>query len=512
MNKVPTIIEMFEATVGKYGDKCAICSGDEQITYSGLKSFAMSIATGILKRTDSTGKSATVAIAMNKSPKCLAVMLGIMYSGNPYTVLDIKSPIERIEKILDTLDSNIIIADSKGAKALGKSKDIKAEILDVDELIGVESDHERIEQIKRNIVDTDPAYILFTSGSTGVPKGTVVGHSSVVAYSRAVASTFSLDQETVFGSQTPFYFSMSVLDIFVTLYLGATLVIIPKMLFSFPIRLFDYMKEQCVNTIYWVPTAMELVADRGLFNSYDATFLKNVLFAGEPLPSKYLNIWKDALPKALFANLYGPTEVTDTCTYYICQEKMDISKSIPIGCHFDNCDVFLLDESNRKIEPGSEGMGEICVRGPFLAYGYYNNPEQTAKAFVQNPVNPHYPEMIYRTGDLGMWMDDENLIYAGRKDNQIKHLGYRIELGEIENVVAAIEQMDIAVAIYEESVDEIVLCYNGSADEQDVLAEANKLLPSYMRPSRVVRFDAFQINSNGKIDRKKMKETIKKAE
>ena len=124
MNKVPTIIEMFEATVGKYGDKCAICSGDEQITYSGLKSFAMSIATGILKRTDSTGKSATVAIAMNKSPKCLAVMLGIMYSGNPYTVLDIKSPIERIEKILDTLDSNIIIADSKGAKALGKSKDI----------------------------------------------------------------------------------------------------------------------------------------------------------------------------------------------------------------------------------------------------------------------------------------------------------------------------------------------------------------------------------------------------
>ena len=286
------------------------------------------------------------------------------------------------------------------------------------------------------------------------------------------------------------------------------MVIIPKMLFSFPLRLFEYMKEHQVNTLYWVPTAMEMVADRGLFKEFDGSFLKTVLFAGEPLPPKYLNIWRDALPEALFANLYGPTEVTDTCTYYVCTERIDESSSVPIGKPFDNCDVFLLNEGDQKILESSDAEGEICVRGVFLAYGYYNDPEQTGRAFVQNPLNAAFEEKIYRTGDLGKWSAEGNLIYCGRKDHQIKHMGYRIELGEIENVMGQAAGIQVAVALYDDLKDDIFLAFTGSASEEEAFRAACELLPSYMRPSRTMRFEAFPVNANGKIDRKKIKAVL----
>ena len=499
-----TIIHYFEETVKRFPDKSAICLKEEWLTYSRLKSRARSIATQILRHPGSKDKP--VAIAMGKTPECFAAMLGVLYSGNPYAILDIRSPKERISRILDTLNPGLILADKKGEGLIRScERGGSFHVIKVEDTLQLESDEKLIAGVQKRTVDTDPAYILFTSGSTGVPKGSVVGNLSVIAYASSVIRTFSLDENTVFGSQTPFYFSMSVLDIFVTILTGATLVIIPKMLFSFPLRLFEYMKEHQVNTLYWVPTAMEMVADRGLFKEFDGSFLKTVLFAGEPLPPKYLNIWRDALPEALFANLYGPTEVTDTCTYYVCTERIDESSSIPIGKSFDNCDVFLLNEEDQKIPVSSDAEGEICVRGAFLAYGYYNDPEQTSRAFVRNPLNAAYEEKIYRTGDLGKWSSEGDLIYCGRKDHQIKHMGYRIELGEIENVMGQAAGIQVAVALYDDLKDDIFLAFTGSASEEEAFRSACELLPSYMRPAGAVRLEAFPINANGKIDRKKLK-------
>lgn len=508
MNDGKTLIQVFENTVNRNGEKIAVCLKDERVTYNELKRYAMSIATGLIRYYETHNYKKTVVIAMEKSPMCLATILGVLYSGNSYTIVDVKSPFERVEKILNTLDTKIVMADSKGKKMFFSESNENVALLDLESFIASDVDYVGIEKIQSGVVDMDPAYVLFTSGSTGTPKGVVVGQRSVIAYSRAVAETFSFDEKTTFGNQTPFYFSMSILDVYVTLYTGATLVIIPKMLFSFPLRLFDYLKENRVNTLYWVPTAMELVADRKLFDDYDASFLKTILFAGEPLPPKYLNAWMDALPNAVFANLYGPTEVTDTCTYYLCNDKIEVTGSIPIGRCFENCDVFLLDENDNMIDKDSGKMGEICVRGSFLAYGYYNNKEQTEKAFVQNPLNPFYEEKIYRTGDLGIWKDEENLLCCGRKDNQIKHLGYRIELGEIENALSAIGDIGMIVALYNNVSDEIIVCFNGKVEESYVFLRSKELLPSYMCPAKVIRMDSFPINQNGKIDKKKITDSL----
>ena len=181
------------------------------------------------------------------------------------------------------------------------------------------------------MIDTDPLYALFTSGSTGIPKGTVVCHRSVIDYAHWVTQTFHITQDTVFASQTPFYFSMSVLDIFATLGSGATLCMPPKSYFSFPVQLLEYMEAQKVNTIYWVPSALGLIARMKALDYVKPSALSTILFAGEVMPVKWLNIWRSHYPQALFANLYGPTEVTDICAYYIVDRPFREDELLPIG-------------------------------------------------------------------------------------------------------------------------------------------------------------------------------------
>ena len=322
--------------------------------------------------------------------------------------------------------------------------------------------------------------MLFTSGSTGIPKGVTVSHKSVIAYACWVKTAFGFDENTIFGNQTPFYFSMSVLDIFQTLCNGATLYIIPKVLFSFPIRLLEYLNEHSINTIYWVPTALCQVANTRALEKRKPETLKKVLFAGEVMPAKQLNVWRKMLPDALYANLFGPTETTDICCYYVLGREIADTESVPIGYACRNTDLLILDEDDLPVS--GHDIGELCVRGSILASGYYRNPEKTAEVFVQNPVNPDYPEIIYRTGDLVHVNERKELIYDSRKDFQIKHLGHRIELGEIEAVASGAEGVDRVCCLYHKEQKQIILFYTGTAGEE-VLQSTIKSCLLYTSPS-----------------------------
>ena len=328
-------------------------------------------------------------------------------------------------------------------------------------------------------IDTDPLYALYTSGSTGVPKGAVLNHRNVIAYSKWSADTFNIDENTVFGNQTPFYFSMSVTDIYSTLRTGATLVIIPKAFFAFPIKLVEFLNENKVNTIYWVPSAISIVANLKLFKFAKPEYLKTVLFAGEVMPTKQLNYWINNLDKdILYANLYGPTETTDICTYYVVDRPFRDDEPLPIGRHCDNCDVVIVNEKGEEAKVGEEG--ELFVRGSFLSAGYYNNPEKTAAAFVQNPLNKAYPETVYKTGDLVKMNEKGEILYICRRDYQIKHMGYRIELGEIEAAASAVDGMKESVCVYDEKNDKIVLIYSAAkTNDEKVLAQLKTKLTDY---------------------------------
>lgn len=260
-----------------------------------------------------------------------------------------------------------------------------------------------------------------------------------------------------------------------------------------------------MNTLYWVPSALSIVANLRVLDYVMAEHIEKVLFAGEVMPAKQLNYWRKKYPKALFANLFGPTETTDICTYYVVDREIQDDESVPIGVACDNCDSFVVTQDGRLAGAGEEG--ELYVRSTFLAMGYYNDPEKTAAAFVQNPLHTHYPERVYKTGDLVRWNERGELIYLCRRDFQIKHMGYRIELGEIEAAATALEGVDTSVCLYDKAADALALIYVGAKVQEDAVRSALKAaLPDYMMPQTVIKAASVPYNQNGKTDRKKLAE------
>ena len=531
------VLEFIERSAERYPDKLAVADENGGVTYSQLELMAKKIGAWIHKMTGGEHRK-PVAVLLDKKPESVAAYMGVMYSGNFYVVLDAEMPDARAEAILGTLRPAAIVTDSVHMEQAEKMvrdhvsaatssaeasqagscnlSDSVAEasctaIFNLDDLDG-DVPVDVLKDIRRKMIDTDPAYALFTSGSTGVPKGAVVSHANIIAYINWYTETFGIDENTVFGNQTPFYFSMSVSDLYSTLKSGATLYIIPKAYFTFPMKLMEFLATYKINTIYWVPSALQIVANYKMFQYAKLPELKKVLFAGEVMPTRPLNYWIQNLPDAVYANLFGPTETTDICTYYIVDRPFRDDEPLPMGYACDNCDVYVIDSDGCEVSPdvdpetGYSREGELYVRGSFVALGYYGNDEKTRDAFVQNPLNDKYPELVYRTGDLVKYNRYGELVYISRKDYQIKHMGYRIELGEVEAAAGAIDGIRSYACIYDEADDKIVFIYEGrKKDDAELLEAFRRRVPHYMEPGRFVRVAAMPHNANGKIDRKRLK-------
>jgi amino acid adenylation domain-containing protein len=499
------ILEFLEKDALTLPDKIAFADSEEALTYSETLDMAQRIGTCLA----SLGtKNQPFAVYLDKNARALTAMFGVVYSGNFYVMIDSEMPTDRIERIFTTLQPAAVLTDGAHLEA--------AQTLTVDRVFTVEDalktdiDAVILAAIRAVQIDTDPLYALYTSGSTGMPKGAVLTHRNVIAYSEWTVNTFGITEKTVFGNQTPFYFSMSVTDIYSTLRAGSTLVVIPKSYFSFPIMLVDYLNKNKVNTIYWVPSALSIVANLKLFDAAKPEYLKMVLFAGEVMPTKQLNYWIHFLDENIvYANLCGPTETTDICTYYVVDREFSDDEPLPIGRHCNNCDVFILRDDGT--EAGVNEEGELYVRGSFLAQGYYNNPEKTAEAFVQNPLNTAYPEKVYKTGDLVKMNERGEIMYICRKDYQIKHMGYRIELGEIETAASACTGMQECVCVYDDKEDKIILVYSAKkTSEEQIMDELSQKLTAYLMPNRLVKMRTLPHNQNGKIDRKAIKAEVTK--
>lgn len=443
-----------------------------------------------------------VAVLMARGCECLCACFGVVYSGNFYTIIDDQMPKARIEAIFSQLNPAAVIMDAQARERYGSISRIP--VLDYELLAGGRACLPILEHIRSRMIDTDPLYILFTSGSTGVPKGTVVSHRNVIAYTDWLTGAFRFNEDTIFGNQAPFYFSMSVLDVYSTLRHGATMFIIPRQLFSFPVQLLKFLKEHRVNTIYWVPSALMLASAFQALDYVELPHLKMILFAGEVMHVPQLRPWLDHFPKALFANLYGPTEVTDICSYYVIDRPFKDDEPLPIGKACDNCALMILNEQGQPAAPNEYGL--LYVRGSFVAAGYYNAPDKTAQAFVQNPLNPYYPEPVYNTGDLVYARENGEIMYVGRRDFQIKHMGYRIELGEIEAAAAALTSIARCVCLYEARRSSLVLICQTREKAAGIREALRQKLPPYMVPDEIICTKKIPCNANGKADRTWLKE------
>ena len=495
------ILEYFETTTEKYPEKTGFTDSDREASFCEVMEHAKSIGSFLAEK----GSRRPVAVLIDKNVNCIDTMLGALYAGDFYIVVDVHSPMDRIENIMGVLDEPLIITDRQSEQI---AKDLKIEYYLYEKLTETKKNEALLDQVRAGMCDMDTAYIIFTSGSTGMPKGTVISHRALISYINWVTEEFAFDEHTSFGSQTPLYFSMSVTDLYSTIKCGGTYHIIPKQYFSFPLNLIGFLNEHQVNTIYWVPTAISILSNWKAFDVAKPEYLEKVLFAGEVMPTKQLNYWIHTLePEIMYANLFGPTETTDICTFYVVNREFEDDESLPIGKPCNNCDAFIINEKGEPAVNGEEG--ELFVRSTFMSDGYYKNPEKTKEAFVQNPLNRYYPERVYRTGDIVKYNEQGELIYISRKDFQIKRRGYRIELGEIEAGANSVEKVKACACVYDKERDSLVLVYEGGIKDTEIIREAvRKKVPPYMMPDQVVRVRQMPQNANGKIDRVKLKELI----
>ena len=275
----------------------------------------------------------------------------------------------------------------------------------------------------------------------------------------------------------------------------------------FPVKLVDFLNEYRINTVCWVVSALTMISSFGVLEKKIPEYLRTIAFGSEVFPIKQFRLWKKALPEAKFINLYGPTEATGMSCYYKVEREFALEETIPIGQPFSNTEILLLNEENKRAVEGE--IGEICIRGTSVTLGYYNDFERTRESFVQNPLNTSYPEIIYRTGDLGKYNEQGELIFVSRKDYQIKHMGHRIELGEIEANVNAIEQVKSACCIYDKEKEKIILYYVGEINTAQMASSLKEMLPRYMLPNYIEALEQMPLTPNGKMNRVFLKEKYK---
>jgi amino acid adenylation domain-containing protein len=496
------VLEYIIDTSAKHWDRIAIETVDQSYSYELLVKEAYALRNVIGATFGKQGRP--VAVMMQKGPAALASILAVLMSGNIYCPIDVAAPLDRITKILASLGDSFILVDEAGAKLTSQIDGLTAAVHQVAPLgenrwsreIDLASVWQDVRQSTRDVIDLDPCYIIFTSGSTGTPKGVTISHRGVIDYIDWANSVYDVTESDKIGSQAPFFFDNSTLDIYLCWSNGAAFHVIPEKVFAFPKTVIDHLVKYEISTIFWVPSVLTAIANQKLLDDVKLPRLRNVLFAGEVMPAKPLKYWMQQHPAALYSNLYGPTEITVDCTYFNVPLDWD-EDAVPIGIPCENAGVLILDDDDQLAEEG-----ELCVRGSGVALGYWNDPEKTRAVFVQNPVNRQYNDTIYRTGDL-VKRKNGLIYFIGRKDHQIKHNGYRIELGEIESVAGTIEQVADCVAGYNQEKKQIYLAVVGTGIERlALMSQLSKKLPKYMVPAKIEFFTELPLTPNRKFDRK----------
>ena len=498
------LIEYFVETVRRFPERNAIIDGERKVNFAELDLLARRTAGAIVESIQT--KNRPVAVFMPKSVEALQADLAITYSGNAYMNLDVKNPAERLGNIFALVKPAAVITNSRFKGIIEPIADANGtKVINVDEIsvdAPAPSQEELLGRIS-NLIDTDPYCIINTSGSTGTPKGVVLNHKSFIDFMAQTFDEYRFSEQDVIGSLSPVVFDIWSYEMCLLMGKGTSIVVIPDTYSAFPVKILQLMQQQSVSYIFWVPTIMVNIANMSLLQQVPLPTLRLCWFAGEVFPTKQFNIWRHSLPQATFANFYGPIEITLDCVYYTVEREIADDEPIPIGKPFRNTDILILDENNQNVTEANK-EGELCIRGTSLAMGYYNNPEKTAAAFVQNPLNHSYPEIIYRTGDLVFINDRNEIVFKGRKDSLIKHMGYRIELGEIEHVIInTLKLVKNGCVVYNHQRKEITLYYEAENEltAADFRKSIGNTLPKYMIPVVYHHLRELKRNTNGKIDR-----------
>lgn len=497
------VLQYLEASASKDGSRIAVCDGTREYTREGLLELCRRVGSGLL---NVAARRKPVVVFMEKNADTLTAFFGAVYAGACYSLIDPALPSQRQMQILKTLGATVVVTDSEH---LGQAQEVFSgcTILEITSLQKNAPDPVGLQAIREQHLDTDPLYINFTSGSTGVPKGVIICHRSVIDFIPVFVREFGIREDDVIANQAPLDFDVSVKDIYSAMLTGARLVLVPRPLFTTPAPLLDFLCGQNTTVMIWAVSALTLIS---AFHGLDYRIpdkVRMVMFSGEVMPTARLKDWMDHLPDTEFINLYGPTEITCNCTFHRIDRARDYSGGIPIGRSFPNEETFLLDEQDREItSPGV--TGQICVRGTAVGLGYWNMPDQTHERFRNDPRTPEYLSPIYCTGDLGHYNEAGELLFSGRRDDQVKYLGHRIELGEIELAMNKIPGVERSCCIFDEQKERLHGFYCGEIERKDLASALKSDLPVFMIPGHLHKLDSLPVTGRGKIDRRALRESL----
>lgn len=508
-------------------EQTAIVYKKERLTYGELEESSNQLAR--LLKEAGCQRGDRVGFLIPKTPAAIITILGILKADCVYVPLDPSSPAPRLEMIVDACAPRFIIAGGSVTSLLdelmtdetrrkgtaigwmGDSKvegsNFKAHFSRAD-LKGYSS-----APLDYQNTSSDAAHILFTSGSTGVPKGVVITHANVLHYIHWAVKYFDTKPEDKVSSHPPLHFDLSTYDIYSTLSSGAELHIVPTELNLLPHKLAEFIRNSELTQWFSVPSVLNFMAKADVVKQDDFPALKRLMWCGEVFPTPPLIYWMQRLPHVQFTNLYGPTEATIASSYYTVPEcPANERVDIPIGLPCDGEELIVLDEELKPLPPGE--IGDLYIAGVGLSPGYWRDPEKTNGVFIPRPGSLDANERIYKTGDLAKLGEDGLVYYLGRADSQIKSRGYRIELGEIETALNALNLTEecAIVAINTGGFEGVAICCayvpleDADVTPTRLRSDLSKALPSYMLPARWMKFERLPKNANGKIDRKVLRE------
>ena len=518
--------QLLTESAARYPDRESVRYKGESLTYEQLDKLTNQVALTLQEK--GVKKGDRVGIYVHKSFASLISVFGIMKAGGVYVPLDPNAPVKRLAYITRNCDIRVLITSTEklplveefftegtpvsvllltndGTEMLASFPE-KADIVDWGDILG--KDGQDFSPV--GTIETDLAYILYTSGSTGNPKGVMISHRTIFTFVNWCYEKFQITSSDRVTSHAPLHFDLSTFDIYVTIKAGGTVVLIPEKLSVFPIRLVQLLQDERITVTYLVPSILSLMVNYGKLADHDLSDLRLVLFAGEVFPIKYLRELVAAVPHPKYYNLYGPTE-TNVCTYYQVQAhdlEPDQTQPVPIGKACENMEVFVVGDNGQLITSiGDEG--ELWARGSCVAQGYWGDVEKTKQNFIINPYQENFSEIAYRTGDIvTLHEDGVNWIYIGRRDHMIKSRGYRIELGEIESALYSHEGVKEAavVAIPDDLVGNRIKAFvvpmeNNGLTLRDLESHAAEKLPRYMMPESIEFKDVLPKTSTGKINR-----------
>lgn len=499
---VGNVLEHLENAAARWPDRIAFADEKSTLTFSALHDAARRFGSVVAACTQ---PRQPVAVVMNdRSVTCVAALLGVLYAGCPYAPLDAAMPPERLQIILDQLQPAAILCDESTRAAVARVNAV-CPVLLCEEAAKAQVDEERLADIRAQDSVWDILSILYTSGSTGVPKGVAQSQYSYITYTEATVEKYSFTQETVFGNQSPFFYANSIIDIYPPLMLGATVYILPARCLSFPKMLVEQLREHHITELTMTPSSYIKAAQAGVLKAGCLPELEYIILSGEAAHWQTLQCWMQAAPNAGVWNFYGSTEVFSVAVWRIDRDFTD-GEVIPVGVPFAQVEVLIVDEDGHPLPRGERG--EMLIANPWLFSGYYRDKARTDAAFTDDPLNRGYRTRYYCTGDIGCISEDGMLTVHGRKDSQIKRAGYRMELGEVDVALRQIPGWDHGLALYDKESGKLCCFWTGSLTQKEILAALKKSLPRYALPDTYIHLDEMPYTATMKIDRVKLRGMI----